>query len=96
MDEENKDLPLVVAEILIEMQQMRQEMRQDRQEMIQIFNRSFDLVIEKLGEIKTEVKGLRTTVEQADKRVANIEQSLTGEYERRLRVLEEIVLRKAS
>ncbi len=32
MDERNKDLPLIVSEILIEMQQMRQERQQDREE----------------------------------------------------------------
>ncbi len=32
MEDRNKDLPLIVSEILIEMQQMRQERQQDREE----------------------------------------------------------------
>lgn len=32
MEDRNKDLPLIVSEILIEMQQMRQEQHRDREE----------------------------------------------------------------
>lgn len=32
MDDRNKDLPLIVSEILIEMQEMRQEQHRDREE----------------------------------------------------------------
>ncbi|GAB2457490.1 hypothetical protein GCM10011375_06230 [Hymenobacter qilianensis] len=98
MDDKNKDLPLVVSEILIEMQQMRQQSEQQHQELIKVFNRSFDLVVEHFGELRTDVKSLRGTVEQIDKRLANVEQKVTEfvDFDKRLRVLEDIVLKKAS
>ena len=77
MEDRNKDLPLIVSEILIEMQQMRQEMQQDRaensrlmlllmeenrkntQQMLQVFNRGFDM--------------LHTRIDQVDERLERVE-----------------------
>ena len=77
MDERNKDLPLIVSEILIEMQQMRQERQQDREE-----NRQFmQLILEesrKNTERMLEVfsRGfdmLQTRIDQVDERLERVE-----------------------
>ncbi|MBO0357702.1 hypothetical protein J0X19_07075 [Hymenobacter sp. BT186] len=77
MDERNKDLPLIVSEILIEMQQMRHERQQDREE-----NRQFmQLIVEesrKNTERLLEVfnRGfdmVQTRIDQVDERLERVE-----------------------
>lgn len=77
MDERNKDLPLIVSEILIEMQQMRQERQQDREE-----NRQFmQLIIEEsrkntermLEVFKRGFDMVQTRIDQVDERLERVE-----------------------
>lgn len=77
MDERNKDLPLIVSEILIEMQQMRHERQRDREE-----NRQFmQLIVEesrKNTERLLEVfnRGfdmVQTRIDQVDERLERVE-----------------------
>lgn len=102
MDDKNKDLPLVVSEILIEMQQMRQEMRADRQvlreEMRSNTEQLANTMSKLIGTLTEHLIETRDTVKSIDKRLANVEQKVTEfvDFDRRLRVLEDIVLKKAS
>ena len=91
MDDKNKDLPLVVSEILIEMQHMRQEMRENN-------DRVIDTMSKLIGTLTEHLIDTRDTVKSIDKRLANVEQKVTEfvDFDKRLRILEDIVLRKAS
>lgn len=56
MDDKNKDLPLVVSEILIEMQQMRQEMREGNDRVVDTMSKLIGTLTEHLIDTRDTVK----------------------------------------
>ncbi len=98
MDDKNKDLPLVVSEILIEMQQMRQEMREDRQTFREEMRANTDMLADTMskliGTLTEHLIDTRDTVKSIDRRLANVEQKVTEfvDFDKRLRLLGDIVL----
>jgi uncharacterized protein involved in exopolysaccharide biosynthesis len=72
MADHNKDLPEIVAEILIElqgihgeMQEQRQQHKQDIDRIITTFNTGFMSVVEKLTSMDSEIKAIRQQTDRA-------------------------------
>jgi len=77
MEDRNKDLPLIVSEILIEMQQIRQEMQQDRNEnsrlMLLLMDENRKNTEQLLQVFNRGFDMLHTRIDQVDERLERVE-----------------------
>jgi predicted secreted protein len=77
MEDRNKDLSLIVSEILIEMQQIRQEMQQDRNEnsrlMLLLMDENRKNTEQMLQVFNRGFDMLHTRIDQVDERLERVE-----------------------
>jgi hypothetical protein len=77
VEDRNKDLPLIVSEILIEMQQIRQEMQRDRNEnsrlMLLLMDENRKNTEQLLQVFNRGFDMLHTRIDQVDERLERVE-----------------------